>query len=65
MLHLVIDNKPSVDICRERITTSLECAADELDWCKQWLAHVDAGLLQPDLQRAIELIRSIKKHVSP
>jgi hypothetical protein len=57
--------EPSVEVCRERMATAFESAIDELLWAQQWLTHVDSGLLEPDLLRAIEIIRSIKEQVSP
>jgi hypothetical protein len=57
--------EPSVEVCRERMITALESAIDELQWTQQWLKHVDSGLLEPDLLRAIDIIRSIKEQVSP
>jgi hypothetical protein len=64
-LQLVVDKEPSVEVCRERMATAFESAIDELQWAQQWLTHVDSGLLEPDLLRAIEIIRSIKEQVSP
>ena len=65
MLQLFVDNEPSVEVCRERTHTALESAIDELEWSRQWLSHIDACLLDTDLLRAIELIRSVKEQVSP
>lgn len=67
MLQLVVDNdkEPSVEVCRERMVTAFDSAVDELQWAQQWLAHVDSGLLEPELLQAIEIIRRIKEQVSP
>lgn len=65
MLQLIVDNTPTAKECGERVTVALDTALDELQWAQQWLKHIDSGLVEPELLKAMDIIRNIKKEVSP